>query len=287
MLWLYANNASEVGVAKRTLFIVSDRTGITAETLAHTLLTQFDLPVDENRVFPFCDSREKLDSVIAEVRQATATDTYPPLVFSSLVDDDQRALLRDVTQPGLLLDYFEIFLPLLKDALHQEVHAAKGLSHGIGNAGVYEHRIDAVNFALGTDDGLQLKSLGQADVVLVGVSRSGKTPISLYLALQYGVWAANYPLTEEDLGTERLPGPLVPVKDKLVGLTIDLARLQAIREQRRPGSDYASAQRCRHELSAAEHMFKVNHLPFLDATSMSIEEIAAAIMQRKGLQRRV
>lgn len=274
-------------MARRTLFIVSDRTGITAETLAHTLLTQFDLPVDESRVFPFCDTRVKLDPVIAEITQAAATDERPPLVFSSLVDDEQRALLRNATQPGLLFDYFEIFLPLLRDALHQEVHAAKGLSHGMGNAGAYEHRIDAVNFALGTDDGLQLKSFGQADVVLAGVSRSGKTPICLYLALQYGIRAANYPLTEEDLDTDRLPSPLLPVKDKLFGLTIDLARLQAIRQQRRPGSDYASAKRCRHELSAAEHMFQVNQLPFLDATSMSIEEIAAAIMQRKGLQRRL
>ena len=274
-------------MARRTLYIVSDRTGITAETLAHTLLTQFDLPVDESRVYPFCDSRTKLEPVITEIAQSAATDDNPPLVFSSLVDEEHRLMLRNAAAGGLFFDYFEIFLPLLRDALQQDVHAAKGLSHGIRNAGAYEHRIDAVNFTLGTDDGLQLKSLGQADVVLVGVSRSGKTPISLYLALQYGIWAANYPLTEEDLDTDRLPSPLLPVKDKLFGLTIDLARLQAIRQQRRPGSDYASAQRCRHELSAAEHMFRVNQLPFIDATSMSIEEIAAAIMQRKGLKRRL
>lgn len=272
-------------MARRTLFIVSDRTGITAETLAHTLLTQFDLPVEHKQVFPFTDSDEKLHAVLGEIQDAYEADDYPPLVFSSFVDDEQRVVLK--SGKGVVLDCFEIYLPLLQQALQQEVHAAKGLSHGMGNTGVYEQRIDAVNYALGTDDGLRLKSLGQADVVLVGVSRSGKTPICLYLAMQYGIWAANYPLTEEDLDTDVLPAALVPVKEKLFGLTIGLARLQAIRQQRRPGSDYASQQRCRHELSAAEHLFKVNQLPFLDATSMSIEEISAAIMQRQGLQRRL
>lgn len=272
-------------MAKRTLFIVSDRTGITAETLAHTLLTQFDLPVDEKRVFPFCDTEEKLRAVVETISRTAKTDELPPLVFSSLVDSAHRALLAGVN--ALLLDFFEILLPRLQEALQQDARQTAGLSHGMGNASAYEQRIEAVNFALGTDDGLRLTAFSQADVILLGVSRSGKTPICLYLAMQYGILAANYPLTEEDLDTEALPRPLQGVKDKLFGLTIDLPRLQAIRQQRRPGSDYASVQRCRRELAAAEQMFAANQLPNINATSMSIEEIAAAIMHRQGLQRRL
>jgi len=272
-------------VAKRTLFIVSDRTGITAETLAHTLLTQFHLPVEDKRVFPFCDTEEKLRSVVEAISRTAETDEQPPLVFSSLVDPSDRILLGGAN--ALVLDFFEVFLPLLQEGLQQDARQAAGLSHGIGNASAYEQRIEAVNFSLGTDDGLRLTAFSQADVILVGVSRSGKTPICLYLAMQYGILAANYPLTEEDLDTDALPQPLQRVKDKLFGLTIDLPRLQAIRQQRRPGSDYASVQRCRGELAAAEQMFAANNLPSINATSMSIEEIAAAIMHRQGLQRRL
>ncbi len=272
-------------MAKRTLFIVSDRTGITAETLAHTLLTQFDLPVEAKRVFPFCDSEEKLQAVVEAIAAVTTQDAQPPVVFSSLVDPAHRALLAQANAP--VLDFFEVFIPRLQEVLQQDAQQKAGLSHGMGNTSAYEQRIEAVNFALGTDDGLRLNAFSQADVILVGVSRSGKTPICLYLAMHYGILAANYPLTEEDLHTDALPQPLQRVKDKLFGLTIDLPRLQAIRQQRRPGSDYASAQRCRRELSAAEQMFEVNGLPSINATAMSIEEIAAAIMHRQGLQRRL
>ena len=268
-----------------TIFLVSDRTGITIEGLVRTLLTQFDTVPAERVVRPFCDDADKLEQVVAEINAAAETDMAPPLVYSSIVDPDLRARLK--RSRGRVFDIFDVFLPAMSENLHLHSRERVGHAHGIGDYVDYDRRVEAVNFALSFDDGARLKGLEEADLILVGVSRSGKTPTCLYLAMQYKVLAANYPLTEDDFMQGRLPAPLRPLRPRLFGLSISPERLHQIREERRPGSSYASLAQCRREVTAAEALFRATGIPFVDSTNLSIEELAIEIMQRVGVDRPV
>lgn len=270
---------------RRTLFLVSDRTGITVENLVHTLMTQFDEQPEPRITLPFVDNPAKVDAALQQINHAAEKDGVPPIVFSSLVDVDHRERLK--TGKGVVFDFFEPFVARLEQELGEPSKHAAGLSHGMGNPVTYDARVEAVNFTLNYDDGQRLKQLEQAEIILVGVSRSGKTPTCLYLALHYGLHAANYPLTEEDFNRHGLPQVLQQHRDKLFGLTISAERLQKIREERRPNSEYAALTRCRKEILEAENLFKMYSIPWLDTTSVSIEEIAAAILHQTGIQRRV
>jgi len=270
---------------KRTVFFISDRTGITAEMLGQSLLSQFE-GMDFDKInCPFTDSAEKAAAVVGQINQAAQNNGCRPLVFSSLVDPELR---EQVTQSdGVLYDLFDAFIHPLELELGIQSSHAVGRSHGMGVYATYKRRIDAVNFTLANDDGATTRHYPDADIILIGVSRSGKTPTCLYLALHYGIFAANYPLTEDDLGTNCLPKALAPYRDKLFGLTIDPGRLQQIRRERRPNSPYSSAEQCRVELQAAEALYRHEHIPFLDTSAVSIEEIATTILQKTSLKRRI
>jgi regulator of PEP synthase PpsR (kinase-PPPase family) len=269
----------------RTLFILSDHTGITLEHLVKTLLSQYDDHCCDHMVLPFLNSPAKVDAALREVEKAAQEDDEPPVVFSSIVDVALRDRLRQSNVA--LFDIFDTFLPSLSQAIGSESHAHVGRSHGMGDQGQYDRRVDAVNFALNFDDGSRLRGLDKADLILVGVSRCGKTPTCLYLAMQYAVHAANFPLTEDDFLLGRLPDAVNEYRQQLFGLTIAPERLSRIREERRPGSDYASLSRCREEVSAAEDLFRSNAIPFLDSTAVSIEELSIEIMQQVGVARAV
>jgi len=268
-----------------SIFVVSDRTGITVEKLVHTLLTQFDVMPAERIVRPFLDSPAKIAAAVAEINAAADKDDMPPLVYSSIVDKELRDQLKQCR--GQVFDIFDEFLPAMSKALHIQSTYHVGRAHGIGNVHDYDARVEAVNFALAFDDGARVRGLDRADLILIGVSRSGKTPTCLYLAMQYKVFAANYPLTEEDFLQGRLPDPLVPHSDRLFGLAITPERLHQIRSERRPGSEYASMAQCRREIAAAENLYRSKRIPFIDSTAMSIEELAVEIMQRAGVEREV
>ena len=267
----------------RTLFIISDRTGITLENLVRTLVTQFDNMRCERMLLPFLDTPAKIEAAIREIDAVAKEDGAPPVVFSSIVDETMRAQLKGAN--AQVFDIFDTYLPALSAAIGIPHSGHIGRSHGIGDPGEYDRRVAAVNFALNFDDGSRFKGLGEADLILIGVSRSGKTPTCLYLAMQYAVRAANFPLTEEDFMLGKLPEPLREHKERLFGLTIAPDRLHRIREERRPGSDYASLTQCRQEISAAEDLFRNNAIPFIDSTTVSIEELAIEIMQRIGVER--
>lgn len=267
----------------RTLFIISDRTGITLEQLVRTLITQFDDLCCERVVLPFLDTPAKIEAAVREIDKAGEEDGAAPVVFSSLVDEGLRARLQQAR--AQVFDIFDTFLPGLSAAIGLPHSGHIGLSHGIGDLGEYDRRLEAVNFALRFDDGSRFKGLDDAEIILVGVSRSGKTPTCLYLAMQYAVRAANFPLTEDDFLLGRLPAPLTEQHDRLFGLTIAADRLHRIRQERRPGSDYASLVRCRQEIAAAEDLFRDQAIPFVDSTAVSIEELAIQIMQRVGFRR--
>jgi hypothetical protein len=268
----------------RAVFLISDRTGITVETLAHTLLTQFEEERFERVMLPFVDSAEKIHVAVQQINAAAERDGVPPLVFSSVVEARAREALRG--SRGILFDFFDAFIGPLEQALGRESAHAVGRSHAMGNASAYDDRVEAVNFALSYDDGARLKNLDEADLILLGVSRSGKTPTCLYLALQYGIRAANYPLTEEDFERNALPATLEPHRRILFGLTIAPERLQQIRLQRKPDSGYASIARCRQEVHWAEALYRAQGIPSVNTTAMSIEEIAAAIVHGAGIRRR-
>lgn len=269
----------------RTVFFVSDRTGITAEILGRTLLTQFQGVEFQKHTLPFVDTAEKARTVQKEINDTARKEGRRPLVISTLIEDKVREVIH--TADALCIDLFAGFIQKLETELGMESSHALGLTHGIGDELAYQKRIDAINYALTHDDGLSTANYAIADVILVGVSRTGKTPTSLYLAMQYGIHAANYPLTPDDFGATRLPAPLAPYRDKLYGLTIHAERLSRIRNERKPGSSYASLENCRKEIDAAGAIMKTAGLHILDTTTKSVEEIAISILHDTGLMERV
>lgn len=272
-------------MAKRTVFFVSDQTGVTAETLGHSLLTQFSGSEYRSVTLPFVATAEQAAIAVSRIDAAAAESGLRPIVFATLVDDEVRAVVRRCN--GLFLDFFAAFLGPLEDELQMTSAHASGRAHGMSDLTAYTTRINATHFAVANDDGSGARDYNLADVILLGVSRTGKTPTCLYMALQYGVFAANYPITEEDLEAGVLPTVLRPYQAKLYGLTIAPERLQQIRQERRPDSRYASAMQVQYEVRESRLLFERLHIPMIDTTECSIEEIASRILDRLGLQRRV
>lgn len=268
----------------RPVFYVSDGTGITAETIGHSLLTQFDGAEFVTRRIAFVDSEDKARAAAEQINQAALAAGVRAIVISTVVDPRINAVLA--SSRALLIDAFTPFIAQLEQEFGTPGKHRVGHAHGLVNQDAYEARIDATNYALSHDDGANTR-YDDAELILVGVSRSGKTPTCLYLALHFGVRAANYPLTEEDLEKLELPQSLRPFRSKLFGLTIDPQRLQQIRQVRRPGSRYAQIEQCRREVAAAEALFRAEHMPALSTTNASIEEIASKILGTLGIERRM
>jgi hypothetical protein len=268
----------------RTVFYISDRTAITAETLGHSLLAQFE-DMDITQVtFPFIDTVDKVKDVLKNINQVSKNGARP-IVFSTLIKSELREII--MTADAVVIDLFDTFIKPLEVEFKTQSSQMMGQHPALLKD--LDVRIDAVNFAISNDDGISTKDYDKADVVLTGVSRAGKTPTCLYLGLQFGIYAANYPLTEDDLQIEykKIPGVLVPYRDKLFGLTINAERLQKIRSERRPNSRYASLHQCQQEVAMAEFLFVSKNIPFINITTMSVEEIAATIMHRVRLKRRL
>ncbi|MCB1960365.1 MAG: kinase/pyrophosphorylase [Rhodocyclaceae bacterium] len=268
----------------RTVFFISDGTGITAETLGHSLLAQFPQIRFKQVRLPFVDSVSKARDCATRIRNSAREDGARPIVINSLVEPEVVAALRHAD--ALFLDLFERFIEPLENELGQRSTHTVGRFHGIADSLDYKDRIEAINFTLAHDDGVSHAELEAADVILVGVSRSGKTPTSLYLAMQFGVKAANYPLIPEDFERNKLPTELHKHRRKLFGLTISPERLAQIRQERRPDSNYADLENCRFEIEAAQRLMQREHIPWLDSTARSIEEISTKIMQDVHLNKR-
>jgi regulator of PEP synthase PpsR (kinase-PPPase family) len=270
---------------KRTAFFVSDRTGITAEMLGHSLLTQFDGVGFNEVTLPFVDSIEKAQEIVKQINLQAAAEGMRPIVISTLARTEIAQVVGQAN--ALFLDCFEIFISPLERELNIRASHAIGRSHSVTDFVNYHHRIESINYTLSHDDGVSKSDLTDADVILVGVSRSGKTPTCIYLAMQYGIRAANYPLIPEDFSSMQLPGQLRALHGKLYGLTIKPERLQQIRSERRPGSKYATLQNCEFEVREAEALMRQEGIPYLDATSKSVEELATTILHEARLVRRI
>jgi [pyruvate, water dikinase]-phosphate phosphotransferase / [pyruvate, water dikinase] kinase len=270
----------------RTVYFVSDGTGITAETFGNSILAQFGSKPRSLRR-PFIDNVEKAWAVLMEINASfDAEEGRRPIVFLTLVNDEVRAVLTGPLCKGMVLDMFRTFIEPLESEFGVKSNHRVGRFSDVAKSEEYHERIEAINYSLAHDDGQSARNLASADVILVGVSRCGKTPTSLYLAMQHGVKAANYPLIPEDFERNQLPSTLAPHKGKCFGLTIDPERLAQIRHERRPGSRYAALENCRYEVRAAESMMRREGIGWLSSTHKSIEEIAATILRDVAPQQR-
>jgi len=268
---------------KRAVFFVSDSTGITVEALGFSLLSQFEEIEFDIVRRPFIADEEEAREVAAQIRESKNTTGIRPLVFTTLIDQRLAEIIH--LSDAFCISYFDTFLSPLAEELGAKSSRTVGRMHGSTNSDGYKRRIDAINYTMAHDDGVTSHNLDEADVVLVGVSRCGKTPTSLYLAMQFGLKVANFPLIPEDFERGELPSALRLNRDKLFGLTIEPERLAQIRAERRPNSNYASLANCRHEVAKAEQMMRREGIRWLDSSRKSIEEIAATVLQELQLQR--
>ncbi|PAY03293.1 phosphoenolpyruvate synthase regulatory protein [Pseudoalteromonas sp. HM-SA03] len=265
----------------RTAFYISDGTAITSEVFGHATLSMF--PVEFNhQTIPFVETVKKANEIKKLIDSVAETSGQKPLVFFTFVNPELSDII--LSSQGVCYDFLSYASEIVKRELKVQPVPKMHRTHSIHESS-YDFRIDAVNYALANDDGANIKDYDEADIILVGVSRSGKTPTSLYLALQYGIKAANYPMTEDDLESGRLPKCLDKYKGKLFGLTIDPERLAAIRQGRMANSKYASIRQCRIEVKEVEMLFKKNKTPYLNSTRYSVEEISAKIISETGLKR--
>ena len=269
----------------RTAFFISDGTAITAETLGRAILSQFASVPFETRVLPYVDNLERAEDAVEQINMAYQRDGLLPLVFDTIVSPEIREKINSAHSCNL--DMYEGLIGRVAEETGVEPDGHSGHAHDNVASEIYKERIDAVHFALDNDDGARTRHYHAADIILIGVSRSGKTPTSLYLALQFGIRAANYPLTEEDLNDNQLPKALREHKHKLFGLIIDTDRLVKIRQERRAGSRYSSYQQCQQEQRAIQGIYTSQGIPSLDVSEMSVEEIATRILQMTGLKRRI
>lgn len=266
----------------QNVFLVSDSTGITIDSLGQSLFTQFPEIQFEKNVFPFVSNQNEAMRVISHIHKESSSQKAPPLVFTSLANEQLKNLF--LSNGIAIIDIFSTFIPTMEAQLEAHASHAIGETHGVSNTNHYIKRIDALNFTLSHDDGMKINDMESADIILTGVSRSGKTPTCLYLAMHYNLKAANYPLVDNDFDSTSLPQPIAEYKSRVFGLTISPQQLCKIREERRPSSKYSSYEQCEFETKKAEAIFKNSNLPYLDTTSTSIEEITTTIIQRMQIK---
>ena len=268
-----------------SVFFVSDGTGITAETFGNAILAQFEVKFRHIRI-PFVDSVDKAHQAVRQILHTGELEGRKPIVFTTLVNMEVLTVILDGCKgKTMLMDMFGTFVNPLEQELGIKSNHRVGRFSDASKSKEYRDRIEAINFSLAHDDGQLNRDLESSDVILVGVSRSGKTPTSLYLAMQHGLKASNYPLIPEDFERRQLPAALMPHKKKIFGLTIQPERLSEIRNERRPNSKYASLPNCRHEVAEAEAMMRRAGIRWLSTTHKSIEEIATTILQEINPER--
>lgn len=267
----------------RKIYFISDGTGITVESLGQSLLTQFAEVSYTTKKIPYVNTEDKAIKIREMINQEAEANNTRPIVISTLVSTELREILKDSN--FLVLDFFEQYINPLEKELGCHSDHTIGKTHGLKDLYQYDARMDAINFTLQTDDGLDIKKYNDSEIIIIGVSRCGKTPTCLYMAIQYGIKAANYPLVIEDLEQKKLPAFLEPYRKKLYGLSIDPKRLQMIRHKRRPNSNYSDMKQCVLETKLAEDIFHKENIPFLFTTNHSIEEITAHIIDEKQINK--
>ncbi|CDG17514.1 posphoenolpyruvate synthetase regulatory kinase/phosphorylase PpsR [Xenorhabdus doucetiae] len=273
-------------ILERSVFFISDGTAITAEVLGHAVLSQFPITIT-SYTLPFVTNKARAEEIRDQIDAIYQQTRIKPLVFYSIISDEVKSIIT--RSNGFCQDIVQTLVAPLQQEIGLEPKPELHRTHGLSkkNLGQYDARIAAIDYTLAHDDGISLRNLDQAQVIILGVSRCGKTPTSLYLAMQFGIQAANYPFTDDDMDNLQLPAALKPFQHKLFGLTINPDRLAAIREERRENSRYASLRQCRVEIAEVEALFRKNKINYLNTTNYSVEEISAKIIDRMGLKRRM
>lgn len=267
------------------IFLISDGTGITVESFTKSILSQFPKINFDFHYYPYVDNLDKINTIVIKIEELYLLNHTKPIIFSTIVDPQMLSPIYEAHA-----EVFDLFHPVvdrLETILSTKAIDISGRTYAFTSSSDYDHRIDAINYALNCDDGLGAKNYNLADIILIGVSRCGKTPSCLYMALQFGIYAANFPITEESLDAHRLPDILQECRPKLFGLTITPQRLQHIRHERRPNSKYASLAQCQYEIKMVESLYKTQNIPFLDSTHYSIEEISTRIISTMSLKKRL
>ncbi len=270
---------------KRKVFFISDRTGITAEMFGQSLLSQFEQVEFDEMTLPFIDNIDKAHEACRIIKDSEDNGGLRPIVFDTIVTPEIRQIIQ--SSGALVLDFFHTFIGPLETELGETSGFRVGKTHSLADGKAYDSRIESVNYALNNDDGITTRYYDQADVILVGVSRCGKTPTSLYMAMQFGIKAANYPFTEDDMDRLKLPPSLKNYKNKIFGLTINPARLHEIRTERKANSRYASLKQCQYEVREVEAFYRREKIPHLNTTTRSVEELATKILAATGIKRKV
>ena len=275
----------QINNQSRDVFYVSDGTAITCEILGHVVLGQFPF-IPNEKTFPFVESQDKATDVVKEIETSYQRNGVKPLVFFSIVVPEVREMLLEA--PAYSYDVLESIVQKVQDDIQMAPKPKLQRSRSVGkDSDTYFDRIAAIEYTLAHDDGITLKGLEQADIILLGVSRSGKTPTSLYMAMQFGLRVVNYPFIAEDVKMMRLLPEFEIHRHKLFGLTIDPERLTEIRENRLSGSDYASTEQCKLELDTVEALFRREAIPYINTSSLSVEEITTRILEKAGMKRRL
>jgi len=263
------------------VFFLSDSTGISAETMGNALLIQFPHLRFERRLIPFISSVDEARRVVAILDEAMK-GPVTPIAFTTAAVDEVRLELLKTTCP--VIDFFELHMQRVEAILNTKGNRVAARLHGVGDIKRYNNRMQAVEYAIEHDDGQSLRALDKADVILVAPSRCGKTPTTMYLALQHGVFVANYPLVDEDFESDGLPRPIKHLRDRCFGITTTPSRLSQVRHERRPNSRYASLEQCTYELRRAEAMFASHRIPVINSSAKSVEEMSTVILQRFGIK---
>ena len=275
----------KIDIKSRDVFYVSDGTAITCETIGHVVLGQFPFNANE-KTFPFVESKEKLGDLLREIEISFIKNGVKPLVFFSMVITELKETLLQSNCYGydILGSLVQQVETDIQIAPVPQLQRSRSVSK---DSDTYFDRIAAIEYTLAHDDGVTLKGLEKADIILLGVSRSGKTPTSLYMAMQFGLRVVNYPFIDDDLSRLRLLPEFEIHRHKLFGLTIDPQRLTEIRQNRLAGSDYASNEQCLHELQTVEALFRREAIPYINTSSLSVEEISTRVLEKAGLRRRL
>lgn len=263
------------------VFFLSDSTGISAETMGNALLIQFPDLRFERRLIPFITTVEEARKVVA-VLDAAMDSGVTPLAFSTTAVTEIRDVLHTSRCP--LIDFFDLHMSRVESILGVQGQRVAARLHGVGDVKRYNARMAAVEYAIEHDDGQSMRALDKADVILVAPSRCGKTPTTMYLALQHGVFVANYPLVDEDFDSNELPKPIRHLQDRCFGITTTPARLSQVRNERRANSRYASLEQCTYELRRAETLYRIHKIPSINSSAKSVEEMSTVILQTRRPQ---
>lgn len=264
----------------RSVFFVSDSTAMTAKGLGRSLLSQFATPFKEH-LRPYINTEERIAILINDIEKSFIEDQEIPIVFASIMDD--HLMYRLSSHFSHVIDIFRPFMHSLEVLMQAKSSKEVGQAHKVSNELAYQKRITAIDFTLATDDGLKTCDYDHADIILLGVSRSGKTPTALYLALNFGLKVANYPFTADDLPQFSLIKDHIVNRHKLIGLSISEERLFSIRKERRAEGGYSNKANIYQELTALHNLFQQEKIPFIDTTTRSVEEIAASIVSMMPL----